>query len=274
MDCGLHDDYINNREHICQNPLCKDILIVTVATKEVPIEKISLLIQTLHLHKYPYLLLGRDDTWRGHFMNIEYAVKALTWINNKHKCKYVAFIDSIDTFFCHGPEILLKKMGVHDSIICGAEYWFSYKDEKGRDINNEELKSFFRKIWEGGNHKTLFPYPNAGFIMGRREELLEYYSKRDGFDDQAVLMDAMFENIPPKITLDYDADIIGNCTEIDRYNNWYADENGITEGFGHYPVAMHFPGRNLKEMQKLYDEYYSDSYFENFGEITLNSKKN
>ena len=229
-------------------PLEKRLLLLTVASKEVPLSKLEKWEKSAKFYGYNYEIIGRDKKWGGwSFRTKEYLQRII-----KEKDSEVIIIsDGTDLFFS-GPaqEAYNKFIDSGKEVIIGVEQIISY--HKGRN-DLYVIEDFFNK--QSG---TVLKYPNGGFLIGKKNKLIELLTlNKDSPDDQAGYMDIIYEGAY-QIDLDTDGKFVANLPNLSVFTNhfcsiWKYDEesnryyNSVTK---EYPIAMHFPGGNKEFMEK------------------------
>lgn len=220
-----------------------------VATKEIQVESYSKLVNTAEFYGYNYEAIGRDKQWIG------FHTKLLLFhdyiLNNQHE--YYLMVDASDVIMTASSHELLERfISSGKDIIVGSEWELCYP--KGRH-DREVILDYFET-----RKKSEFKFPNTGFIIGKRDKLLQYFSHTTGYlDDQGACIDVIYEN-KAQIDIDYDTEFVGNVPHYHydthpvfyefqfdkKYNRYY---NKTTKMM---PCCFHFPGKEWRKMNECY----------------------
>jgi len=163
----------------------------------------------------------------------------------------VVLTDGGDVFFV-GPEAELidKFVRLNHSIVLGAELGCC----TGRFQNgtaHTEAVHFFTSRTPVHIHRFL----NGGFVMGRRDDVLQLLMNNRGYDDdQEGYIDQLMKN-PALFILDETQQLCGNFT-FDPDIWIFSDGRFINTLTGESPVVMHFPGG--KANARHYQMFSSD----------------
>lgn len=233
--------------------------LLTIATSEIEEDRFKLWEKTAKYFNYDYTILARNVKWNTFNTKIKYFYEAMRKIDHE----YVALTDSLDLFFCAGPDVLLKKFQeLGQDHIIGGEIYFPYQNNINDKYDKHTLEQHFRS-------KTTLPhcYPNSGFIMGKRETLIEIYSQLlNDIDDQTAYINVSYERKYLN-KIDAENNIIANITQsenkildsknVTKYLRY--DPNPNTQNYTFVlsnakPVMLHFPGGNYKTMYRLYNQ--------------------
>lgn len=229
-------------------PLEERLLLLTVASREVHPSLLDQWEKSAKFYGYNYEILGRDKKWGGWIFRTKEYLKR---IKEETTSEVVIISDGTDLFF-NGPakEAYTKFINSGKNVIIGVEQLIAYN--KGRN-DIYEVEDFFNK-----KSDTVLKYPNGGFVIGKREAMIELLTiNQTNPDDQAGYMDTMFEGIY-NFDLDTRGQFVANFPNLSKYTNhfcsiWKYDEdknryyNSVTK---EYPIAMHFPGSNTEFMSK------------------------
>ena len=222
-----------------------DVKLLCVATKEVKREDYKVWEETAKYFGYDYEILGRNESWGGWARRLKFYKDKILEINHP----YIVLTDATDAFISGPPrEIKEKFLAMNKNAVVGAEMRIHYA--KG-DHHKKEIANFF-----DGRKESEQRFPNGGFVMGKRENVLELLEiNRDCRDDQASYFDTIYEN-KMDLSIDYHTELAGN---VPNY------QSGNVESIGYFsfdekskryknihngnaPCVFHFPGRNWNPM--------------------------
>lgn len=228
-------------------PVNKKLKVIAVATKELKPKKFQKWERTAKHFGYNYEIVGRNDKWRGFNTKI-----VLTYNKVKEvKEPFVILTDCSDIFFTGSSnEMYDKFISLKQDLIIGGE--LSQYCPKIK-FNEEKIRKHFQKI---GNGEHL--YPNAGFIIGKTEEVLKLKELHLRYeDDQTACFETIYEG-KMNLAIDYQTELIGNITNVPGIDTNRFVFDSITSRYknmhsGKYPTAFHFPGGNFLMMDKFYD---------------------
>ena len=246
----------------------KNVKLLTIATREIPDQLYSKWKSTAKHYGYDYEILGRDQPWRGWNTKVRLFHDRLQTVD----APYVALTDSTDVFFCGcSDELYDKIVAQNKNLIMGGELQMYYP---GGKHDRTKIEKFFESIKESPQL-----YPNAGFIMGKTEEVRKLMGLHLEYsDDQTACFDTIYEGKLP-LYIDYNTEIIANVanyrddptkstkyfeydTNIGRYKN--VTTNTV-------PVVFHFPGK----FEVIHDFYLrSQAGLENITNSNSNSNSN
>lgn len=233
------------------NIIENNLLILTVATKEVSDKKISQWKYTVNNFGYKYLILGRSDKWQGFKTKISLYMKELKNI----KEKYVCAVDCTDLFFCaYWWETIIKIKNINSCVV-GGEKFMMYN--KG--------KYPYRRVHDTISKKHNL-YPNSGYIIGKTTDLLDLFTFGKNYnDDQALCYDIIVENKKIHMVVDDLNSFVANIPDygltenLNIYNTLSYDpsccryKNLSTKN---YPVALHYPNKNWLYMDIMYKSLF------------------
>lgn len=234
-----------NKANIIEN----NLMVLTVATKEVSIDKISQWIYTVNKFGYKYNILGRDQTWNGFSTKITLYLDELKKIADK----YVCVVDCTDLFFCgYWWETLIKISDVNSCIV-GGEKFMMYNKGKYPPQQIEKFISNKYKL-----------YPNSGYILGKTDHIIDvfdygkYYS-----DDQALCYDIILDK--KSIIIDDSNTFVSNIPDYGLIENlniykvftydpsYNRYKNSLTNK---YPIALHYPNKNWIHMDSMFKSIF------------------
>jgi hypothetical protein len=234
------------------------IKLLTIATKELDPISYQRWELTAKYYGYNYEILGRDEPWKGFNTKIRLFHERLSTINES----YAILSDCTDLFFCgSSDEAYDKFLSFKQDIVIGGELEIYCP---GSQYSWEVLIKCFSSL----NKDSPYLYPNSGFIMGKTSKLLELMDLHmDCSDDQTACFRTIMEKQLP-ITIDYYTKLIGNIPnygvktvdavemftydpKISRYvNKTIINPDSI---FDTAPIALHFPGKNIHNMERFYN---------------------
>jgi hypothetical protein len=221
-----------------------DILVLSVATKNITDDKIEKWRKSLEYYGYPYKLLSRDKEWSGFNMKINDVLEELENIDTD----VVVITDCTDLFFtAPSDELLQKFINSQKDVIIGGEMDLFYS--KGKYPRNK-VKGFLENRT---NEKQKFP--NGGFLIGKRPALIRLLDKvKDYKDDQAAYIDVIYTNALPDLLIDVDSksEYVGNLPKYGWFGwnkkafhmlKYDKDQKRIkNKQTNACPTALHFPG--------------------------------
>lgn len=234
-------------EHYAINP---NVRLLTLATREIHKKTYKRWKNTARHFGYQYEILGRKEPWQGFNTKIRLFKERLQTVTEP----YTVLTDGTDLFFCATADELYDKfIKSGKNIIVGGELKIYYP---GGKLSTDAIYSHFDPIRESEH-----AYPNSGFIIGKTEyvkRLMEINSEYN--DDQVACFDAIYHN-KIDLVIDYKTEFVGNVAyytgveyfgfddKVKRYKNMKNNE---------YPVAFHFPGKNLYMMKEFYNNCQFD----------------
>jgi len=236
-----------------QHKIEENLEVFTVVSKEIHQDAVKCFTESCSILGYKFKLLARDQKFGGWSWRTQRYLEAI----KQSKAKVVIICDSTDLFFI-GPATEMYRKYKNDGreVIITAESCFAYA-HSGR-ATQEVSKSFFDNL----NNKIESRYPNGGFLIGKREELERILENNiRSPDDQAGYYDMIREG-EKKLHLDYTCKFSA-CIPSTGFNTpplgkrWDMSDTRIKcKESGEYPCALHFPGRNFKDMGIIFQKCF------------------
>ena len=186
----------------------KHIKLLTTATKEIPDSDIEKWLESAIYFGYDFEILGREEKWKGFVSKTINHYNALKRMGDK----YVLLTDCTDLFFAGSAhEMYDKVVAAGFPLIVGGELEPWYSNGKS-DL--KLMKKFFKSI-----QRSPQAFPNAGFIMGRRDRLLKMLEIHlDYKDDQVACFDTIYEN-KMELEIDYETKFVCNIPSYPFINH-------------------------------------------------------
>lgn len=250
-----------------RNGLYRDnrLMVVSLISREISEQSYHYFRESLDNLGYNYEIIGKQDRWQGW----QYRTNSyINFIRAHPEQQIFVLCDSTDLFFVGSPDELYTKFTTqaNQRVIMGGEHLLAY-NPAGK-YNHYIMEDYFSKL---GQSRNMFP--NAGFVIGYRDELLHILEQvKECRDDQAGYCDYLYEH-GPHLGLDYDNLIIGNVPNLHTYNNFEieaweqdpVDRRMRSKVTGNKPVAFHFPGRNNQAMAMFYNKQAPSTVTESSG---------
>lgn len=228
------------------------MIVLSTATRNVPEEKFEKLTESCSAMGYRLKMIGREEQWTGWPGRTKIVLEEL----ERSEEEFVVLVDATDVFFVRPAEELLREIEEEglDVPYVGAEMFIGYKDGK---YSEDRMVEYYRNLCP-----TDEPFPNGGFLIGRRKDLIRIMRENlSQTDDQAGYIDGIYEG-RLSMKLDYENRFIGNIprgiTDADIERRYFIDDGGrpVSRRSGKAPFALHFSGLNWKYMNRMYVRRY------------------
>lgn len=159
--------------------------IVTAVTSNITYQNTSRLVKSAVYNGHDIILEDKTKSWNGFGTKVDLLIKGLNLCNDD----IVILIDSTDTFI-NSPYLLDKYLSMScDVVVSGElELWY-YNNGNTKKYLDQEL-SWFEKVSSGK-----YPYPNAGFFMGKVKYLKYLMNYMKGCnDDQYETINILYDH--------------------------------------------------------------------------------
>ena len=243
---NIFQDFSASGRMLINYPQCKYLKVFSVATKEISPENICQYKASAEYYGYDLEILGREESWGGWSYRTQKYIDAIRRTNYPVIC----ITDCTDVLFVGPSEELYEKFSASgECLIIGTESKLAYQGSTDHDERN--IERFFQDT------SSRFKYPNGGYLIGKRQSLLELLeANKNSTDDQVGYINLCYER-KQKIHRDTDTIFCGNVPKylpnIDLEKDFWklsaSDLRYYNPDTGHKPCVFHFPG-NFKTAQK------------------------
>ena len=240
-----------------------NITVLSVCTNNSPL--LENFKKSLEINGYPYEILGVGEKWGGwNWRTRKYIEK----MKNMDLNDVAILTDSTDVIFVQPKNVFIDKFTkMNARAVIGAEtHCCTGKFSRG------EMK-LFATFTATNLTKSIYRYPNGGFICGYVKDLLEILdNNKDEPDDQAAYLE-MHLNRTNLFVLDSNNIFVGNwinATNSDFVFNhpkedfkyWKISSDGkyYNTLSNEAPVAFHFAGKNPKYYNIVGEHYFGKNF--------------
>lgn len=238
-----------------------ELVVITYSDKTNNYEKN--LITLLHKYNYNYEIVGKKIKWEG------YLSKFPVYISSLQELKYnklVIICDCYDVLVQNTPEEAVNRYNqlrnqYGDIIVVGTE------DIIEIGVTGHELNNYWSSKLNLCNNRPNDQYLNSGFIMGRAEDILNFY--QEGFNklkdlpttinNDQVPLSLVIEENPKKFHLDTSSTLISTIMLNDINDRFTIRNNKVldTES-NNEPIFIHIPFCS-KDSYKRYNSILNSS---------------
>lgn len=238
--------------------------IITVCTDESN-EQLNNWENSVINHNYDYEILGLGEKWGG------WTWRTKKYIEELEKASHYVYCltDATDLFFVDGPDKLLDCFLSYDTnILIGGENTCCTGEAKLNPIKKYDILEKMSRL----ETRSRYKYPNGGFVMGYREDLLKLlYKNKDYFDDQEGYL-MMWIKDQNEFTIDIDVRCVGNIVmdykffseekERDESKSWTMIDGKLVNLFTKTaPPVLHFPGGNIGLYNEIGYQLFGSSFY-------------
>jgi len=224
--------------------------------------------KTAQYFGYEYYFVGRGKSFQGWPWRTNLYISAIERLGKDPKDIFI-LCDSNDLFFvAPSDEMKEKFINSNKNCLIGAEAACCNGKYGDRKFRNEALESCKKR-----NPNTRYMFPNGGFLIGYRDELLKLLnSNKTEWDDQGGYLQKFMDK-SPLLDINISQSLVGNVPTInewyhvpgDEYGKpeityWnYSEENNRFKNIfsGEYPCAFHFPGKSYSPYNIVTSKMFS-----------------
>ena len=261
----MKNKYKNANDYCSVNKYGIPLKIITVCTDQNN-EQLNNWENSVVDNRYDYEILGLGEKWGGWSWRTKKYIEELERETHHIYC----LTDATDLFFVDGPDKLLDSfLSYNTNILIGGENTCCTGEAKLNLIKRKNIMDIMDDIEQRSRYK----YPNGGFVMGYREDLLDLlYKNKDYFDDQEGYLMMWIKSGGKEFTIDIGVRCVGNIglnyshfgnkNERDESKSWTIIDGKVVNMFTKTaPPVLHFPGGNIGMYNYLGYELFGDSFY-------------
>lgn len=232
---------------------------VVITYDNAPTENTRFYIQTLKNNKWEYLLIGKDDTWKGWVTRMTAYLRILKTLDPN---KVVLLTDARDVLCLRSSASFMNAFAHFNSDMIAC---MELMCDNSIETSNNYIGNQCHPITNYWNHHSILPpvrkFVNNGLLVGKAFKLIEVlqYGIDNGFVDDQKALGSFINKYPQSVGTDVHAELLHTtcfCSHAGMLNVSLQSDDAPTfaELFGRGAFFLHIPGiAGVKAAKVVYD---------------------